>query len=139
MVGKVVLYGPGLATVSAPLAELADGVGCEVEELQMTLHARPAWLRNVVGPEVHYALLKIPEEEDHSLGVVDPELLPALERGVVGVVALARIGQAGRGPVLPDDAIAELLRDVAAAHRVSVGCADYVPVAHPEIELPALG
>jgi len=51
-------------------------------------------LQNVVGAIVHHAVLQSAVEENISTDVVDPILFPALERGVVDVVALARVSTA---------------------------------------------
>src|SRR5262249_39225251 len=90
-VSEVILRLPGLATMGRALAELPHLIRAEIEKLQVPFQRRAAGLRNFVRPIVHHTVSQSAVEEDISGAVVDPVLLPALQRSVVHCFALAPV------------------------------------------------
>src|SRR5262249_45651030 len=134
-VSEVILRLPGLATIGRALAELPHLIRAEIEKLQVPFQRRAAGLRNFVRPIVHHTVSQSPLEEDISRAVVHPGLLPALQRSVVHVVALARVRIAVALPVFLNHTIAKNQLNPAFASRHSALRGFHPPFADPEIKL----
>src|SRR5262249_468091 len=82
VVGEVVFEKPGLAVVIRTAAELPHGIGPQPDELQVPLQFFAVGLRDRIRPVVHHPVFQPTVEEDIARNVVDPELLPALQRRI---------------------------------------------------------
>jgi len=117
---------------------LAHGVRPELEKLEVTLELCAIGLRKVVGPIVHHAVLQSSVKENVSTDAVNPILFPAFERGVVNVIAFARVGTVEALPVFLNHTILQDEFYFAVSRRDRPLSCAHVPFAEPKIKLAVL-